>query len=147
MAELFTPKGDRFLVDENDLEVAKRYCWRLTSKGYPATRIAGKLVLLHRLLLDAKQGEIIDHINGDRRDARRRNLRKCSHAENQRNRKCNSNNRSGFKGIHKTGERWRATIKCDGKRYSLGQFSSPEEAHAAYCKAAIRLHGEFARFS
>lgn len=43
-------------------------------------------------------------------------------------------------------ERWRAEIFFEGKRKSLGRFKSPDEAYAAYCKAAKELHGEFANF-
>jgi hypothetical protein len=55
------------------------------------------------------------------------------------------NNTSGLKGAYlaKDGKRWRSQINIDGKMRSLGHFSTPEEAHKAYCEAAAKLHGEF----
>lgn len=92
---------------------------------------------------------MVDHINGNGLDNRRCNLRVCSHGENMRNRTMNRNNRSGYKGVYfdpdKNGRPWRAQIRANGRKHSLGRFDTAEQAYEAYQKAAERLHGEFAR--
>lgn len=89
-------------------------------------------------------GEMVDHINGNALDNRRSNLRICTNAQNQ----CNSRarNKTGFKGVHHRGNKYYAQITVNRKCITLGVYVTPEEAHAAYCKAALEYHGEFARF-
>lgn len=89
----------------------------------------------------------IDHTDGDRSNDRLSNLREATRSENNANRRLSKSNRSGFKGVSfNTREgMWRAAIAKDGKKYSLGSFKSPEEAHRAYCAKAETLHGKFAR--
>lgn len=122
------------------------------SKGYIQIRIYGKPYLAHRLAWLITHGawpeNQIDHINGERDDNRLVNLRPATPAENLRNAKRQRNNTSGFKGVswHKPSKRWQAQIAVNGRTIHVGCFSTPEEAHAAYCKAAEKLHGEFANF-
>lgn len=91
--------------------------------------------------------EEIDHINGNPSDNRFANLRAASRKQNSFNRKRASHNKCGFKGVkwHAPRSKWVAWITADSKKHYLGYFATPEAAHAAYCKAAIALHGEFAR--
>jgi len=104
---------------------------------------------LHRLILDCPEGMVIDHINGNGLDNRTENLRTCSHAENMRNRKRHKNNKSGYKGVYRDCRRerlqWRAQIRFEGKKLSIGSYETPEEAHKAYMIEAKNLHKEFAR--
>lgn len=107
-------------------------------------------ILAHRLAWALHFGrwpdQAIDHINGDRTDNRIANLRLATVAENTRNGKRRSTNTSGYKGVSLTENgQWRATIVAGGRQSYLGRFSTAEDAHAAYVKAASRLHGEFAR--
>lgn len=90
----------------------------------------------------------IDHINGNRADNRWLNLREADSCQNRQNMKRSSRNTSGFKGVswHERGQKWMAQIACRGGREHLGLFDTIEAAYAAYCAAAKRLHGEFARF-
>lgn len=90
----------------------------------------------------------IDHINGIVDDNRLANLREATHAQNSRNRKTNADNVARRKGIsfHKATGKWRARIRFSDEVIYLGLFNTPEEAHSAYCAAAERLHGEYARF-
>lgn len=109
---------------------------------------------LHRVILarilgrELQKGEFCDHVNGNACDNRRSNLRPCSHSENIRNSRKPMTNTSGLKGVtfHKASNKWLTQIGIDGKRIHLGTFATREEAYAAYCEAAIRLFGEFARF-
>lgn len=125
---------------------------RPNGRGYFRIRIYGRRYCAHRLawLLthEVWPENQIDHINGRRDDNRLCNLRLATRSENTRNAKRRSDNTSGFKGVgfHKAQGKWRARIKIDGRRKDLGRFDTPEEAHAAYCKAAAELHGEFANF-
>jgi hypothetical protein len=89
----------------------------------------------------------IDHINGVCGDDRIENLREATNFQNQANRRMNKGNRSGYKGVRfdKGNNNWQAKIQHQGRLISLGRHKTPEAAHAAYCKAAHELHGEFAR--
>lgn len=124
-----------------------------TANGpYTSIKIDGVLLLAHRIAWAMTYGEwpdCVDHINGIGFLNRITNLRACSHSENLRNQGINRRNTSGFKGVHwsSTDKRWRAQIKVNGCLKYLGQFETKEEAHAAYCEGAKRLHGEFARIA
>ncbi|WP_161489491.1 HNH endonuclease [Sulfitobacter sp. EhC04] len=125
----------------------------LTAKanGGLSGHIFGKVYLTHRVSWAIHYGEwplsVVDHVNGNPEDNRISNLRLASHAENMRNRKKNANNASGLKGVHwcRTYLRWFASICVNKKRINLGSYPTKEAAHEAYCEAAERLHGEFAR--
>jgi hypothetical protein len=89
-----------------------------------------------------------DHIDGDTLNLLKENMRNCTHAENVLNQKKRKDNKSGFKGVdwseyHK---KWRAQIAIKYKRYHLGYYKTAIEAHAIYCEAAIKYHGEYAHF-
>jgi hypothetical protein len=107
-----------------------------------------KAILLHRFIMDAPRGKVIDHINGDGRDNRKENLRICTIAENSRN--CNRppQGKVGYHGVIR--RRWRQTkkyyvlIRFQGKRHSGGGFFTAEEAAMEYDKLAREHHGEFA---
>jgi hypothetical protein len=108
-----------------------------------------KTFWLHRVITEAPDELEVDHQNLDRLDNRRSNLRKCTHSQNNTNKKRQSNNSSGFKGVswHNQDELWRARINVNGKAVLLGLFSNLEDAARAYAEAALRLHGEYARVS
>jgi HNH endonuclease/AP2 domain len=115
--------------------------------------INGRLYYVHQLIWMWMTGEPfpdghqIDHINMDPWDNRWSNLRLATHSQNMINRK--GWGRTGFKGvrIEPRGKvpKYVATIKVNGIKHYLGSYRTPEEAHAAYVKAARQLHGEFAR--
>jgi hypothetical protein len=110
----------------------------------------GAVYLGHRLVWLYHNGcwpsKFLDHIDGDRENNRIENLREASRTDNNRNVSRQRNNTSGFKGVSlmKRDNVWIAQITVNRKNYYLGRFSTPEEAYAAYCKAAKELHGEFA---
>lgn len=83
----------------------------------------------------------IDHINGVRDDNKISNLRDVSVAENTQNqRHPNRVNKSGFLGVFKCRDKWRAAIELGGKTIAIGRFDSPELAHHAYIETKRRLH-------
>jgi len=119
--------------------------------GYCQIMISRKMYRSHRLVWLYMTGswpvDQIDHINGNRSDNTFSNLRECTSLQNSRNRKINSTNLTGFKGIwaDKWGK-WRAKIVVNGKRINLGSHNSPEEAHEAYREASIKYYREFSKY-
>ena len=87
----------------------------------------------------------VDHVDLDRTNNRWGNLREATHAENTRNGPRRITNKSGFKGVTFKNDRWRATIVLEGRSRHLGYFTTPEEAHQAYCAASEQFHGGFGR--
>jgi len=119
-------------------------------KGYLVGAIFNRLYRAHRVIWAMHTGawpvEHVDHINGDSLDNRIENLRAVSQAQNSWNSKTRSNNTSGYKGVSwdKKYSKWGSTINKYNKHYFLGYFDCPEKAHQAYCKAAKKMHGEYA---
>jgi len=148
-------KGFTVLIDDDDWEMVSKFTWsRFSSKERPYFHAyAGggaknsKFVSLHRLIMNALDGDIVDHVNGDTCDNRKCNLRLCSRKENTRNMKRKCNNTSGYKGVHwaKKQRKWSAHIRVDYKVIYLGAFDTAELAYSAYCEAAKKYFGEFAR--
>lgn len=121
------------------------------SNGYIKLRYGKARALAHRLVWRIVYGEWpagqIDHINGDRADNRIENLRLATQAENQQNRRIpGRRNKSGFLGVSwdRVVGMWHAQIAKDGICYPIGWFETPEEAHAAYLKAKMKLHPFYA---
>jgi hypothetical protein len=136
------------IVDDEDFDYLNKYRWSLmTTCGYVIRYENNRIKFIHRLILKAEENQYIDHINTNKLDNQKKNLRFCSYAENSRNRpkyktKCSSR----FKGVHwhKRDKRWSSTIMLKGKYYYLGYFEDEISAAKAYNEKAIELHGEFA---
>jgi hypothetical protein len=88
----------------------------------------------------------IDHKNGKQKN-NWKNLREASHAQNMRNGKKKAHSRQPYKGVKKHRNKWIARIIYKWREIYLGLYDTPEEAYAAYCKAAKSLHKKFARFN
>jgi hypothetical protein len=137
-------------VDDADFAYLSRWKWsfsRNTSTDYASRNSEGHSVLMHRFILRAKKGQLVDHRDGDGLNNRRANLRLCTRSQNGMNRRMRSDNRTGFKGVRFKADRrlkWIAYIKIHGKERRLGSFTSPELAAEAYDKAAEELFGTFA---
>ena len=151
-------QGKYAIIDLEDFDLVSKWNW-YTSKSpnglsfYAIAKVIGSngkrvATMLHRLLMNAGDDDIIDHINGNPLDNRRCNLRFSTKAQNCRNAKVRVDNSSGYKGVckHKSDGKWYAAISAGGVRTHLGSFPTPELAYEAYCKAALELHGEFANF-
>lgn len=148
-AQIPLSKGRISIVDAGSYDFLMQWKWFLSATGYAKRNCSrSPISLMHRLIIGARSGQIVDHINGDPLDNRKSNLRLCSQGENVMNQRRRTNNTSGFKGVSfsKDRRKWVANIQSCGRFKFLGYYATPEDAHAAYVEAAKRLHGEFARF-
>jgi len=97
--------------------------------------------------MNAPVGSVVDHINGDPSDCRRKNLRVTTQRKNTYNAKLSKNSTSGFKGVcfDKHRGRYMAHIHPGGRMKFLGYYDTPHEAAVAYDRAAASFFGDFAR--
>jgi len=145
MIEVFL-ENRRILLCRKGFEFYKKQNW-YWMQGYVRTTKNPRM-FLHRIIIGAKKGEIVDHKNGNRSDNRKSNLRIVTRAQNNTNRRVSSKKRSScYKGVF-----WRADIRCwkaiiqsNGKKFYLGNFKTQEEAAHEYDEYARRLHGKYAR--
>ena len=130
--------------------VAGSHAGSVDSLGYVTIRIDKKLYHAHRLAWLFVHGHFpvntVDHINRDKSDNRMSNLRPATRSENNRNVGISKNNTTGFKGVTKVRDRYKAQITHHSTCVNIGLYDTPEIAHAAYCKKATELHGEFANY-
>lgn len=148
-------------VDDGDYDTVKDIRWHAVKQLGRYTSIKASVwrasikkhenIYIHRLIMGAKKGDIIDHKDRDVFNNQKANLRFCTHTQNCQNRKQFSTiNR--FKGIWKEsrrsgGFRWRAAIRVNGKLISLGSFESDVTAAKSYNDAAKKHFGEFAKLN
>jgi hypothetical protein len=145
-------KGYEAIIDAADVPLVEGWNWYASVNGnavYGKTKKGSKgvTITMHRVIMGNPDGFEIDHIDGNGLNNRKSNLRLATHCENNRNRKINKNNTSGFKGVtwdNKTAK-WRAKIMLNYVTRSLGYFDTPAAAYAAYVAASEKLHGEFGR--
>jgi hypothetical protein len=120
--------------------------------GYVFVSVDGVAYTAHRLAFFYMTGKWpeaqVDHIDMDRANNRFSNLRLANNAQNNQNRRKQSNNTTGYKGVFfdKRGskKKWYSRLQVSGEYKSLGYFSTAEEAHEAYRVAAEAYHGKFA---
>ena len=144
-------KGGVVLVDADDIPALAPYRWRSvvcnrTRSGeytYVVRGPANGMNFIHRFLTQAPDGLVVDHLNGDRLDNRKCNLRVCTHQQNMVNRKFPVNNTSGYRGVSWSARhgKWRAGIKRFGKTRHLGFFEDRQQASAAYERARAAIDG------
>lgn len=104
---------------------------------------------MSQVVIQSKKGVIVDHINRDRLDNRKCNLRVCTRTENNRNVGKKSTSAGRFKGVfwNKKAKIWYVRIGVNGKSKYIGCFKDDIEAARAYNEAAIKYHGEFANLN
>jgi HNH endonuclease/AP2 domain len=149
--------NDFALVDDEDYKWISQWHWytnntkRVLRHYRIGKRNEGKYKIIHlsRVIMNAPEDKLVDHINGNSFDNRKENLRLCTKAENSRNKKASKSNTSGYKGVSwsKQRERWESCIKINYKKKFLGYFNTAKEAAIAYNIAAKKYYGEFARFN
>lgn len=146
--EIPLTKGYVALVDAADFDWLRGFSWQVHERPhtqYATGRVGGRMERMHRVILGAGSGVIVDHIDGNGLNNTRANLRFCTAAENARNMGCK--NPAGLKGVRPRQDKWRAAIWLDGRQRSLGTFASVEEAARAYDAAAVSAYGDFARLN
>jgi hypothetical protein len=134
-------------VSPEDYDDLAQFTWILNAQGY-AVRLTqvGSSELLHRRVMRAKRGQYVDHIDGNRLNNERWNLRICTNSQNCMNRGPQSNSKHGYKGVcwSRASRKWRAYIKVNGKQIHLGLFATIREAAMTYNASVQHYHGEFA---
>lgn len=128
-------KTTEFLFDLEDLPLIKgRDSWYCDKDGYLVSSYfyngVRRFVRFHRLVMHAKPGQCVDHINKNKADNRKKNLRCCERSENDRNRSLYSCNTSGVAGVYfdKERKKWVASITYNHKKVYLGRYAVKEEA-------------------
>lgn len=139
-----------FQIDEDDYEAVSRYYWYVDHYGYPGTSIGKwpdprrRVISLHVFLLGMRDGLEIDHINRDKLDNRRANLRFVTRRVNSRNVGPRATNTSGVVGVHwdRHNQKWRVQIRVGHATHSFGRFPTIDAAIEARRKAEDRFWGE-----
>lgn len=131
------------IVDADMGAELSQYTWGVSDSGYARTTLPGPRTLkMHQAILKADDGMTVDHINRDKLDNRRANLRSATMSQQIQNQGLGSNRR--YKGAyrHSNCDRWEARIRYKDKAYYLGLYETDEDAAKAYDKAALFFYGE-----
>lgn len=147
--EIPLTRGKFSFVDDEDYESLSKLKWYASIRNdgqFMAARKSGKGVYMHRLLMGAKKGEVVDHKDGNPLNNQRENLRIATPFQSSGNTRKHKGSVSVYKGLYwqKKNKKWVARIKKCGKTMSLGCFDNEKDAAMAYDRAAIEQWGEFA---
>ena len=148
-------QGKYAIVDPEDYPRISKHKWyvvRSPRSDYAARSVSigyrrQKPVQMHRVIMNARPGQCIDHIDNNGLHNRKANLRLASRAQNSWNkRKQRGNHSSKYKGVSffKREKKWHARIQANGKKIFLGIFKNEIDAAKAYDRAAIKYHRDFA---
>jgi hypothetical protein len=131
----FDIRGTIVLVDDEDLELISKHSWFFTPQGYACTalRVApGKkgrrTIGMHRLILGDPDTASIDHINRNKLDNRKENLRACTDSQNNRNRSILKGKKSIYRGVSPHRGNWQVVIRINGVLTWLGKYKTEDEA-------------------
>lgn len=146
--------GKEILMDVEDRALLEGKRVKIDERGYVrlVTLVPYGFIRLARAVMHTPAGLHCDHINGDKLDNRKANLRNCTCAENAHNRRGQRDCPNPYKGINycekrKGPKKWESHIVVNGRRWKLGDFLTAEEAATAYNKKALELCGQFARIN
>lgn len=139
-------KGQSTLVDDADYAWLTQWRWRLNSKGYVVRSYtqngAVVVVNMHRLIMQPPPRLVVDHIDHDKLNNTRANLRLLTQQQNLMNRRMFRNNTTGFKGVTYRDGKWHASLEKDGVGIHLGYHADLKTAALVYDHAAVLLFGE-----
>lgn len=148
MKQIPLTQGKFAVVDDDDFERINSYKWSVSNNGYAirnTSRLIGKgVILMHRDIVNPPKGMLVDHIDRDKLNNTRSNLRICNKSQNGMNRNKQSDNTSGYKGVFKHKSGWLSKIKKDGVQIYIGLYKTAEQAAKAYDEEAKKQFGEFA---
>lgn len=158
MKEIPLTQGKVALVDDEDFErlmamgkwqFGGRYAQKTTHIGRLNNKQITTTLLMHRAVAECPNDKEVDHIDGNKLNNQKNNLRVCSRLENGKNRLVNKNSSTGFKGVTicPSTKLFRADIMCGGKSHFLGRFHKVQDAVIAYNAASIAHHGEFSKLN
>lgn len=149
MKQIKLTQGKFAIVDDEDFEWLNQWKWCFDSNGYAVRHEqkneygfnSRRMIKMHKFILNPSLGMMTDHINRNRLDNRKINLRMADNHLNQRNSKLSIKNRSGFKGVYwdKKYKRWCARITFFGKKIFGGGFLNIIDAHKAYERMVIQF--------
>ena len=138
----YTTKGEEFYFDLEDYDKIKDYCWNIFN-GYIVNRDSLKI---HRIIMDAEDGEVVDHITGICTDNRKSNLRIVDNNINMLNKKQYKNTPYGNTGVRKTKyNTWSCRISFNKKQINLGSYRNKEDAIRVREIAELLLFKEYSR--
>lgn len=158
MSKIITLSSGQFtLVDDGDYLELNRYKWSAIydpkTRTYYAVRslygLTRGALKMHRVILNAGHGQLVDHINGDTLNNTRGNLRIANHSQNGANRRRNVNNSTGYLGVNKiqSSGHFMARIQVGGVRFNLGTFADLIQAAKARDLAAVFYFGKYAKLN
>ena len=153
MKKIPLTQGKFALVDDGDFEWLNQWKWcydRYAVRSIQKSKNQRMLWFMHWSIIGKPpKGLETDHINGDKLDNRKNNLRIVTRSQNMMNKKRQKNNTSGFKGVSRSKEKkkWYARICYQGKEYFIGSFNNEKEAAKAYNIKAKEYFGTFALFN
>jgi len=154
MKEISLSQGKIAIIDDEDYLIACQYKWCAVQGKYTWYAVTRqkfdgkyKTLYLHRFLMQPSIEMEIDHKDGDGLNCLRSNMRLCRSLDNNRNRKIQRGNKSGYKGVRWDSrlKKWRSEISVKNKVIHLGVFIQKEDAGLAYNEAAKLHYGEFAK--
>jgi len=152
MKKIKLSRGKFALIDDDDKERVASFNWYALKNGYCAREEwlgdgKKRMVYMHRFIMDAPAGMVVDHINGKKHDNRRKNLRLVTQVENAWNSKLRKDNKSGFRGVSwdRVKEKWGVRMKI-GKHYIFGGYFDNKIKAAQKYKELLSTHrDEFAK--
>ena len=135
----------RALIDIDDVDKINQNKWCLTTNGYVITTINNKVIFLHRLIMNPDNNMVVDHINHNKLDNRKTNLRVCTQQQNSMNQTIHYDNTSGTAGVswNKLKCKWEAYITFNYNTIHLGYFTNKEDAILARKEAEIKYFGNY----
>lgn len=130
---------DKFIISEEDVEKVEKYDWHKDKQtGYWYTYINKKKIYLHRYITNNNSNNPTDHIDKNKDNNTRENLRICTHKENARNKSFKSNNQTGYTNIFKHGKKYIIQARINSKTKTLASFKTLDEA----LKAKVQMWKE-----
>lgn len=138
-------RGLEAIVDDDDWEYLKKFKWYASTQGYAVMSIYSEKknvkIKMHRFIMQAKKGQIIDHLSKNKLDNRKENLRVATASQNSQNTFSYGSVRLKGVSYDKRRNKYKAYIQKDKKSYYIGSFNTAFEAASAYDRMAIQLFG------